>query len=83
MKRLIIASKRFVLVMLRSPREENAAKMKVLQAVISIKGEIQTCFQEFQVFFKEPKGLPPKREVKHEIQLQHDGPLPNIGLSVV
>ena len=30
--------------------------------------------------FREPKGLPPKREVEHEIQLFLDSPLPNIGL---
>jgi hypothetical protein len=30
--------------------------------------------------FKEPKGLPPKRGVQHEIQLQQDSPLPNIGM---
>eukprot|EP00253_Pinus_taeda_P032964 PITA_32964 len=28
----------------------------------------------------EPKGLPPKREIQHEIHLQHDVPLPNIGM---
>jgi hypothetical protein len=30
--------------------------------------------------FKEPKGLPPKRGIQHEIQLQQDCPLPNIGM---
>ena len=30
--------------------------------------------------FQEPKGLPPKRETQHEIQLQQDAPLPNIGM---
>jgi hypothetical protein len=30
--------------------------------------------------FQEPKGLPPKRAIQHEIQLQHDFPLPNIGM---
>ena len=28
--------------------------------------------------FQEPEGLPPKREIQHEIQLQQDAPLPNI-----
>ena len=27
--------------------------------------------------FQEPKGLPPKRGIQHEIQLQQDVPLPN------
>jgi hypothetical protein len=30
--------------------------------------------------FQEIKGLPPKREVEHEIQLFPNSPLPNIGL---
>ena len=30
--------------------------------------------------FQEPKGLPPKRAIQHEIQLQQDCPLPNIGM---
>jgi hypothetical protein len=30
--------------------------------------------------FQEPQGLPPKREVEHEIQLLPESPLPNIGL---
>lgn len=30
--------------------------------------------------FQEPKGLPPKRGIQHEIQLQQDVPLPNIGM---
>ena len=28
----------------------------------------------------EPTGLPPKREIQHEIQLQQDCPLPNISM---
>ena len=30
--------------------------------------------------FQEPNGLPPKRGIQHEIQLQQDVPLPNIGM---
>ena len=30
--------------------------------------------------FQEPKGFPPKRGIQHEIQLQQDVPLPNIGM---
>ena len=30
--------------------------------------------------FKEPNGLPPKRGIQHEIKLQQDFPLPNIGM---
>jgi len=34
----------------------------------------------FQNLFKEPKHLPPKQEIQHEIQLMYDAPLPNIGM---
>jgi len=34
----------------------------------------------YKELFKEPKFLPPKREKQHEIQLQSDAPLPNIGM---
>ena len=30
--------------------------------------------------FHEPKGLPPKRKMEHEIQLLLESPLANIGL---
>ena len=30
--------------------------------------------------FQEPTGLPLEREIQHEIQLQQDFPLPNIGM---
>ena len=30
--------------------------------------------------FQEPNGLPPKRVIRHEIQLQQDCPLHNIGM---
>ena len=30
--------------------------------------------------FREPKGLPPKIEVEHEIQQFLDSPLPHIGM---
>ena len=35
---------------------------------------------DYDDIFQVPKGLPPKRQVEHEIQLQKDVPLPNIGM---
>ena len=35
---------------------------------------------DYDILFQEPKGLPPKREIQHEIHLQWDAPLPNIGM---
>jgi hypothetical protein len=36
----------------------------------------------YKVMFKEHKGIPPKREVEHEIQLLPDSPLLNNGLYI-
>eukprot|EP00253_Pinus_taeda_P030208 PITA_30208 len=35
---------------------------------------------EYDILFQEPKGLPPKKEIVHDINLQQDAPLPNIGM---
>lgn len=35
---------------------------------------------EYDVLFQEPKGLPPKWEIQHEILLQQDAPPPNISM---
>ena len=34
----------------------------------------------YDELFQEPKGLPLKNNIQHEIHLQHDAPLPNIGM---
>jgi hypothetical protein len=41
---------------------------------------LEDLLQAYKGVFREPKGLPPKREVEHKIQLLPDSPLPNIGL---
>lgn len=41
---------------------------------------MEELLQAYKDVFQEPKGLPPKREVEHKIQLLLDFPLPNIGL---
>ena len=37
---------------------------------------------DYDILFQEPKGLPPKRQIQHEIHLQQDAPLPNIGMYI-
>ena len=44
------------------------------------KHEFEELLQEYKGVFKEPKGIPSKRDVEHEIQLFPDSPLPNIGM---
>jgi len=44
------------------------------------KWELVKIVSKYDELFQEPIGLPPKREVEHEIYLQQDAPLPNIGM---
>jgi len=44
------------------------------------KKELCELISNYDEMFQEPMGLPPKREIQHEIHLQHDAPLPNIGM---
>eukprot|EP00253_Pinus_taeda_P010879 PITA_10879 len=39
-----------------------------------------TGIKEYDVLFQEPQGLPPKKGIVHDIILQQDVPLPNIGM---
>ena len=78
MKRLVNSSKGCLLMVVRAKDEEitdafqgcDPAHKQELCDVISNYGEL----------FQEPKGLPPKRGIQHEIHLQHDAPLPSIGM---
>ena len=45
-----------------------------------MKSELVDVVNQYDEMFQEPKGLPPKRGIQHEIQLQQDCPLPNIGM---
>ena len=44
------------------------------------KADLVKFVYDYDILFQEPKGLPPKREIEHEIYLQQDPPLPNIGM---
>ena len=76
MKRIVNSSKQFLLMVVKAkdPEKSNAfegcdSKQKVdLVKVVS----------KYDVLFQEPKGLPPEREIVHDICLQQDAPLPNI-----
>jgi hypothetical protein len=45
-----------------------------------LKNDLVEIVSNYDDVFQVPKGLPPKRQVEHEIQLQQDVPLPNIGM---
>ena len=40
--------------------------------------DLEKIVSEYDILFQEPKGLPPKNEIVHDISLQQDVPLPNI-----
>jgi len=44
------------------------------------KKDLCELISNYDEMFQEPRGLPSKREIQHEIHLQHDAPLPNIGM---
>jgi len=46
----------------------------------SHKYEMSDVISNYDEVFQEPKGLPPKREIQHEIHLHQDVSLPNIGM---
>ena len=45
-----------------------------------MKSDLYDVVDAHHEMFQEPTGLPPKREIQHEIQLQQDCPLPNINM---
>jgi hypothetical protein len=78
MKRLVNASKNFVLLMIK-PKED--IETEAFQGCdTKLKSDLFEVVTQYDEMFKEPKGLPPKRGIQHEIQLQQDCPLPNIGM---
>ena len=44
------------------------------------KKELFEIISDYDGLFREPRGFPLKREIQHEIHLQQDAPLPNIGM---
>jgi hypothetical protein len=77
-KRAINTSKKFVLMVLKEkdPDKSNAFD----DCDPSHKDEMIDVISNYDEVFQEPKGLPPKREIQHEIQLHQDVSLPNIGM---
>jgi hypothetical protein len=78
MKRLVNASKKFVLLMIKL--KDNVEKEAFQGCNANLKSDLYEVVNQYDEMFQEPKGLPPKRGSQHEIQLQQDCPLPNIGM---
>ena len=78
MKRLVNASKFFVLLTIK---KNNDIYYEYFEGCDEkLKSDLFYVLSKHDKMFQEPKGLPPKRGIQHEIQLQQDCPLPNIGM---
>ena len=78
MKRLVNSSKNFVLMLVKAKEDEISEAFKGCDP--KHKSKMVKIILAYDDLFQEPKGLPPKREIQHEIQLHPDAPLPNIGM---
>eukprot|EP00253_Pinus_taeda_P019058 PITA_19058 len=62
-------------------KEKNLDKNNVFEGCdAKQKDDLDKVVLEYDILFQEPKGMPPKREIVHDIHLQQDAPLPNIGM---
>ena len=78
MKRLVNSSKGC---MLKVVKERDAEVANAFQGCDQEhKQELSELISNYDELFQELKGLPPKREIQHEIHLQHDARLTNIGM---
>jgi len=76
MKRIVNSCKEFLLMVVK---EKKPDKTNVFEGCdVKRKADLEKVVSEYDILFQEPKGLPPKREIVHDIHLQQDAPLPNI-----
>ena len=60
-------------------KEKNPDKINVFEGSdAKYKVDLVKVVSKYDILFQEPKGLPPKREIVHDIHLQQDAPFPNI-----
>ena len=78
MKRLVNASKNFVFMIVKVKDVEQTESFKGCDP--KLKNDLIKLVSDYDILFQEPKGLPPKIKFQHEIHLQQDAPLPNIGM---
>ena len=68
MKILVNSSKTFVLLMIKPKNDVNNEAFKGYDS--NLKSELVDVVNQYDEIFQEPKGLPPKKGIQHEIQLQ-------------
>ena len=78
MKRIVNSCKQVLLMVVK---EKNLDKTNVFEGCdAKQKADLEKVVLEYDILLQEPKGLPPKKEIIHDIILQQDAPLPNIGM---
>jgi hypothetical protein len=78
MKILVNTNKRYVLMVMR---EKDSQTYDSFQGCDPwYKYEIIDVIYNYDEIFRELGGFPPKRGIQHEIYLQQDAPLPNVGM---
>ena len=75
---LVNASKNFVLMKVKMKNDEVSKSFEECDP--KHKSELIDIISEYDDLFQDPKGLPLKREIQHEIHLQQDVPLLNIAM---
>jgi hypothetical protein len=78
MKRIVNVSKRYLLMVAKAKDTVGIDTFKDCDT--KLKDALAIIVSNYDEIFQVLKGLPPKRQVEHEIQLQQDVPLPNIGM---
>eukprot|EP00253_Pinus_taeda_P020830 PITA_20830 len=78
MKRIVNSSKNFLLMVVK---ENKPVKTNVFESCdAKQQADLEKVVSKYDILFQEPKGLAPKREIVHDINLQQDAPLPNISM---
>jgi hypothetical protein len=73
MKRLVNVSKKIVLLMIKPKENDEEEVLKGCDA--KLQSDLYEVDNENVEMFREPRGLPPKMGIQHEILLQQGGPL--------
>ena len=75
-KRMINSCKQFLLMVVKEKKPDKTNVFEGCNAQLYLESVVS----EYDILSQEPKGLPPKNEIVHDIILQQDAPLPNIGM---
>ena len=76
MKRIVNSYKQFLLMVLKEKKPDKTNVFEGFHA--KQQADLEKFVSEYDIVFEESKGLPPKKEIVHDINLKQYAPLPNI-----